>query len=544
MARPRFLLAGAVAAVLAFGPRAASAQVSLADDIIIAAQGKENAERNRESALGHKPGTQSSPYRGSPGSSDILLGVDPNRRIAPLPRLTQRPVRPSAYHPPARDEKETVQGLAPAIERLRLPRPDLSSPASDVARETGDEGPAGGLTLDAAVERMLRANRDLRTKFLEIPQAEADILTAGLRDNPLLFYSSDGIPYGSYSPKRTGEINHGVSVVYPFDYSGKRRSRVTLARVEKQILELQFRNAVRLAIDDLDTAFVDALAARNAVHTAERSLGLIDELLRSRQGRPPATEQEQDDIDSLVIERDVTAMSTGDERDRYQKAKQRLGELLDIAPDEADRLDVKGAIRRPESPEPPPFDALLSLAQCHRPDLAAQRLGVERARAVVTHENAERFSDAYFLYTPFGYRDNSQTGDLSSVSWGAGLFVSAPLFNRNQGNIKRANLNVVQSENEVAVLQRQVVAEVRQADRDYHGSAEDLQRLERVTLPAVRRKRDKAWARLQAGQISAESFLALQRDTTSLVRYYRDTLTRHRRNALKINTAVGMRLLP
>ena len=60
----------------------------------------------------------------------------------------------------------------------------------------------------------------------------------------------------------------------------------------------------------------------------------------------------------------------------------------------------------------------------------------------------------------------------------------------------------------------------------------------------MRRKRDKARARLQSGQISADAFLAVQRDTTSLVRYYRDTLTRHRRNSLKLNTAVGLRLLP
>jgi cobalt-zinc-cadmium efflux system outer membrane protein len=543
MTRPGVLLAGAVAAVLGFGPRAASAQVSLADDIIVAAQGKENAERNRESALGHKPGTLSSPYRRSPGTSDILLGADPNRRLPPLTRLTRRPVRPSAYSTPKQDQEETGQGLAPAIERLRLPGPGLPDSSNDIANEPDSEGPAGGLTLDAAIERLLHANRDLRTKFLELPQAEADRLTASLRANPLLFYSSDGIPYGSYSPRQPGEINHGISVVYPFDYSGKRRARIALAEVEKRLLELQFQDAVRLAIDDLYMAFVDAVAARNAVRTAERGLGLIDGLLRSRSGRRPMTEQEQDDLDTLVIESGVAAMSTEDERERYQKAKQRLGRLLDLAPDEADRLEVRGSMRL-ETPEVPPIDQLISLAQSHRPDLAAQRLGIERARSELSHECSERFSDAYLLYTPFAYRDNSQTGEQNSTSWGAGLFVSAPLFNRNQGNIRRAKLNIGQSQNEAEALQREVLAQVREADRELRNSAEDLRRLEQVTLPAVRRKRDKARARLQSGRISADAFLAVQRDTTSLVRYYRDTLARHRRNSLKLNTTVGLRLLP
>ncbi len=543
MKRSGCLLAGAVAAMLGLGPRSASAQVSLADDIIIAAQGKENAARNRESALGHKPGTLSSPYRRSPGTSDIQLGADPNRRLAPLPRLARRPGRPAAYSAPGQDREDPAQGLAPAIERLRLPGSGVPAPFSDIANEPDSEGPSDGLSLDEAIERLLHANRDLRTKFLEIPQAEADILTSGLWDNPLLFYSSDGVPYGSYSRRQPGEINHGVSIVYPFDYSGKRRMRVALARVEKHLLELQYRDAARLAIDDLYTAFVDAVAARNAVQTAERGLGLINELLPSHPLRGPSSEQEQDDLDTLVIEKEVAAMSAEDEHERYQRAKQRLGKLLDLAPDDADHLEVKGSMRF-RTPEVPPVDQLILIAQGHRPDLAAQRLGIERARAELSHENSERFSDAYFLYTPFGYRDNSQNGELSSTSWGAGLFVSAPLFNRNQGNIRRAKLNISQSQNEAESLEREVLAEVREVDRELRSSAEDLQRLEQVTLPAVRRKRDKARARLQSGQISADAFLAVQRDTTSLVRYYRDTLTRHRRNSLKLNTAVGLRLLP
>jgi cobalt-zinc-cadmium efflux system outer membrane protein len=43
------------------------------------------------------------------------------------------------------------------------------------------------MTLDAALERTLAANLDLRALRDEIPQADADILTAGLRTNPLLY---------------------------------------------------------------------------------------------------------------------------------------------------------------------------------------------------------------------------------------------------------------------------------------------------------------------------------------------------------------------
>ena len=63
--------------------------------------------------------------------------------------------------------------------------------------EEEDEGPPGGMTLDAAINQLVRQNYDLRTKWMEIPQARADVLTASLRANPLVFGSVSSIPYGS-----------------------------------------------------------------------------------------------------------------------------------------------------------------------------------------------------------------------------------------------------------------------------------------------------------------------------------------------------------
>ncbi len=58
-----------------------------------------------------------------------------------------------------------------------------------------DEGPADGLTLDAAIERLLAANYDLAAKYQDIPKARADILSAGLRNDPVLFLSATQLPY-------------------------------------------------------------------------------------------------------------------------------------------------------------------------------------------------------------------------------------------------------------------------------------------------------------------------------------------------------------
>ena len=75
-------------------------------------------------------------------------------------------------------------------------------------------------------------------------------------------------------------------------------------------------------------------------------------------------------------------------------------------------------------------------------------------------------------------------------------------------------------------MERRVAAEVLQAARDFENTYEDARRLERTALPAVRRKRDRVWRKYRSGEIGTEAFLAVQRDSTTLVRYFRDTLAR------------------
>lgn len=333
--------------------------------------------------------------------------------------------------------------------------------------------------------------------------------------------------------------NSGVSVVYPIDYSRKREARVNVANQEKRVLVAQYQDAVRHEIDHLATDYVDVLAARRDVRSAEHSLAMAHDLLRSAQQRALSEEQ----IDDLIIERDIAAISLGDARQRYQKAKERLAARLEYPPQAADRLELRGTLRS-DAPAAPTTDELVSLALRYRPDLIAHRLGVERARADVAQERAERFSDAYLLYSPFLYQNNSATGQQSATSWGAGVFASAPIFNRNQGNLRRADLNVAQSQSQVAALERRVVFEVRQAAADLSNTAADLDGLQHLTLPAVRRKRERARALLTAGRMDIAEYLEVLRDTAPLLRYYDDAVERHRRHMLRLNTVVGRRVLP
>lgn len=62
-------------------------------------------------------------------------------------------------------------------------------------------------------------------------------------------------PYRPYSPARPGAVEYAPTVIQPFDVNHKRVARMEAASRALKVLEAQFQNAVRLAIDDTTAKF-------------------------------------------------------------------------------------------------------------------------------------------------------------------------------------------------------------------------------------------------------------------------------------------------
>jgi cobalt-zinc-cadmium efflux system outer membrane protein len=119
-----------------------------------------------------------------------------------------------------------------------------------------------------------------------------------------------------------------------------------------------------------------------------------------------------------------------------------------------------------------------------------------------------------------------------------------PLYNRNQGNIQRAKINVGQTQTELAAMERQVVAEIARAESEYHVTRNAVEEIENELIPGAQEVLRNARVRYESGQEDVVFFLTALRDFNDVVRQYRDSLVRHRRSMLDVNTAVGRRILP
>ena len=490
----------------------------LADDLILLS----NRLRTKEASQLHS-------HLGSgPGSMENLFPIVPG-----LPRPT--PGEPSSSLTPGQARFSPPSTKAPA------PTPifgALEVPA------TVDEGPPTGLTLDQAINRLVQENHDLRTRFQELSKADADILTAGLRNNPFLFGNVGNVPYGSYSPQRPGGVNYEVTVIQSWDVNQKRLSRIRVAESAKSVLECLYQDAVRLEIDNLCTAFLDVLAAREAVRQQQVGLAGLEKVVDETRKLVQSKQKAETDLDSAVLQLQRAQMASQQSSSALRQAKQSLAVMLNIAPEQVDGLELHGSIGGPDLTLPA-LDELMRVALQARPDLNAYRLGVRRAEAEVGLARADRWADVFVLYTPWQLQDNGPIGGQNATSWSVGALVTLPLFNRNEGNIARARSTVSQTLIELQGRERLITSEVERAYLEYTTARDATHRFRDDILPRARRIREAKWQEVfKAGKGSLVDYLNAQKDYNDMVRQYLEMAVRLRRGELRLNTALGQRIVP
>ncbi len=518
--------------------------------------------RGGQAARGQTPtlpgeGTSSSSSAATPGSNNSLLGPLPGagganfydqavgggqilggRPGASTPRVPTSISTPGAGSQAA--PAPTVVALPPVAPLTEVPLyGTFDLPLVD------DAGPPNGLTFDQALDLMLKLNLDLLARRFEIPSARADQLTASLRANPIFYADGQLVPYGEYTKQRPGgQTQYDINISYPVDFSGKRRARMGVAASATRIVEAQYQDAVRLQIANLANAYISVLAARETVRYVDAGVKGLEGILAAATRQQTFGDRTSADVSRLQAQREFAHVGRLDADASLRRTKRALGVLLGMAPPEAEQIEILAPVRENVG-EIPPIESLISTALSCRPDVVAARMGKTYAAKGLQLQRANRYADAYVLYQPFTFQNNSPNGLKSSYSYALGVTVPLPVYNRNQGNIERAKINIQQTDVQLNAIERLVISEVRQAEQEFATTRAFLDRLERLAIPASKKALDDTRQLFTAGELKDVSLLLnIQREFNDNVRLYRDTAVRHRRSMSALNAAVGSRLLP
>src|SRR6185295_6564089 len=127
------------------------------------------------------------------------------------------------------------------------------------------QGAVRTLTIQEAVDEAVQRNLGLLAQRANLSVAEANVITARLRPNPVLSGGANSLDWlgtGFNDINGAGPQEYAVRVDVPFERARKRELRTELAGRGQQIAAAQFAEAVRRVKLDVELASIDVLEAK------------------------------------------------------------------------------------------------------------------------------------------------------------------------------------------------------------------------------------------------------------------------------------------
>jgi cobalt-zinc-cadmium efflux system outer membrane protein len=366
------------------------------------------------------------------------------------------------------------------------------------------------LTVDQAVREALDRNLSLLAERYNVTVAQAAIVTASLRPNPVVTVSL-------MRPDKV-LVDAGISPneqVFHTDYlierGGKRERRVEQATLARSVAELQLLNTTRALVLDVQNAFVDVQLATASLALANDNLGAFNNVVRIntervRTGDLSKVELSRSQLAAVQFQNDVRRQET-----KLRVARNRLSTLIGRGPD-GSTLEVTGELRH-DTPSAPDLMTLRTRALATRPDLLAARSDQARSAADLRLQLANGKVDV----TVSGEYHHQEGFDVSGNSYGAFLSVPLPLFNRNQGDIARAKAQTQQLDTRVRALEIDVANDVATAVAEFTTARDIVDTIETQMLEQARSVRSATEYSYRGGEASFVEFL-------DAVRAFNDTM--------------------
>jgi outer membrane protein, heavy metal efflux system len=429
-----------------------------------------------------------------------------------------------------RDSAHRAPGATPELHR-GLPGSIAAVSAQEVRPSPGLTARPVPLTIDRAVGEALEHNLNLLAERFNVTVADAAVLTASLKPNPVIT--------ASVMRPDAVLVDAGISPheqVFRTDYvierGGKRDRRVDQATVAKSVAELQLLNTTRSLVLDVEGAFTDVQLAKLNLALAQDNLKAFNDVVqvnaeRVRTGDLSPVELSRSRLAALQFQNDVRQQET-----RLRTARNRLSTLIGRGPN-GEAVDVSGDLRK--DVQPIDLDALQRQALRSRPDLRAAR--EDRARSVA--DLRLQLANGTIDYTVSGEYHRQEGAAVQGNSYGVFFSAPLPIFNRNQGEIARARAQQEQLQTKVLAAETQVSSEVANAYAEYSTAREIVDVIEGQMLTQAQSVRTTMEYSYRRGEASFVEFLDAVRAFNETMQSYNEARAGFARSLYTIDSISG-----
>jgi cobalt-zinc-cadmium efflux system outer membrane protein len=406
-------------------------------------------------------------------------------------------------------------------------------PASQLAQKPGSQL----ITLDQAIQMAVTHNHNLLATRTTVQQNEAEEITANLRPDPVLMGDVQYLPifqpsnFSSDYLNNTTEFDVGLS--YLFERGKKRQHRLQAARDTTAVSRAQVSDAERTLEYNVANGFINVELAESTLELANEDLKSFENSVNITEERFKAGQIGYDDflkmkLQLLQFQMDMSqaklARAQGLSDLRQLLGYESVSENYDVA-SSFDYQAMNGGL-----------EDLQATALKTRPDLQAARMGVAAANS------------QFQLQKSIGKRDftgqinYTHVSDLNEIAL-IGSF-PLPVFDRNQGEIKRAGFAISQAQEQQLYSNGQVLTDVRDAYEGWRANDEIVQLYRTGYLDEAQKSRDITEYAYRHGAASLLDFLDAERSYRATQLGYRQSLSSYLVSLEQLRQAIGTRSLP
>lgn len=379
--------------------------------------------------------------------------------------------QPPAEIPPA--------PVTDAAKPVALPTPPAALPVAEEPKHTHEVPPqlatAGGLTLDAAIQKALNASPRLRSAAASVLASRGERRQAGALPNPEVGVEAENFSGGgSYSGTKSLETTVGVTQL--IELGGKRGSRKDIADQGMTLSQLDLEAERLNLIRDVTVAFVDVAAAEERFKIAAELRDLADDVLGEVGKRVSAAREPMIQKNKAEVTRATARIAYETANREIALTKRKLASLWG-GTSEVVVLNTGELFKLQE----PPASATLEPAAAQNPDLTRWDAALKRSQASYELERANAIPDPRISV---GMRDFRDSGDKAFL---AGISIPIPVFNANRGNIDKARHTVSKTESDAQTAKLQIGSDLSQRYQEMNIAYQQVESLEHDIIPTAQK---------------------------------------------------------
>lgn len=389
------------------------------------------------------------------------------------------------------------------------------------------------LSLTDALGLFVQQNLDVLIAKYGIEYSKGQQITARLFPNPVMSIGNLASFTQGHTAGNSGQIF--IQAQQLFELAGKRGYRIESAGFGAQSAEAAFEDAVRQLGFTVKDSYYRVQLAQRRLALAEENRDRFSRILDINSIRFKKGYIAEVDLIRIRLQTVDFHSQVIQSLQEAETARGDLRQLLRLSPATTLELTTDLEFKRID----PEIAKLRGVAIDVRPDVRSKRFTYSQREADLRLAKAYRVPD---LTVGTGYAIQGAQGPDNPQQWALNFGMPLPLFNRNQGGIRQAEvavqtaeadlnkaLNVV--ENEVEVAYRNLMHSRRLVEAYVGGVLDDA----RATFTIVERAYERGGATIL-------DLLDAARTSRTIQQNYIEALFNYQRNVLQLESAVGQEI--